>query len=106
MSRFDGSDEDLTYGAALVEVAQRASYPTEAHRNDVVRAIQAEHGLLPPEPDPTTGEIEEEADRKLRELRAAKARRERDAEIAALEAEAAAAEAATDPAAPPAQPVV
>jgi hypothetical protein len=48
---FDGSDEPLSYQQAFVMMAQQISWPTEAIQTQVVRAIQAEKGLLPPEPD-------------------------------------------------------
>ena len=51
MSVFDGSKDPLGYGEALVQVALVASWGSDARRNEVVRAIQAEHDILPPEPD-------------------------------------------------------
>lgn len=51
---FDGEDKPLTYGQALVALAQQVSWPTEKHRAEVVRAIQTEHDLVPAEPDRKT----------------------------------------------------
>lgn len=67
MSRFDGNhDETLTYGQALVELAQRVSWPSEEHGKDVVYAIQAEHGLLPPEPEDEPDQAEQVVIAKLK----------------------------------------
>lgn len=51
MSRFDGSDEELTLGGALVEMATRIAWQTEEMQNEVIRAIRAEFGIEVPEPD-------------------------------------------------------
>lgn len=58
MSKFDGSDAELSYGEALVEVAKRCAWPSEDHAREVVRAIQAEHDLLPPEPEPAAEPVD------------------------------------------------
>lgn len=83
---YDGDpNTPLTYGQALVLLAQQVAWPTSEARDEVVRAVQTEHDLLPPEPDedPT----EDDQDRELRELRAEAARRARDEEIAQLRAQ-------------------
>jgi hypothetical protein len=74
---FDGSDDDLTYGQALVELAKVGLFRTEQHRDEVVRAIQVEHDLVPPEPD-VIANLSDPRDITLRN---------QDAEIAALKAE-------------------
>lgn len=51
MSIFDGSDKELTFGEALCAIAERVSWPTEAHGIAALRAVQREYDLLPPEPD-------------------------------------------------------
>ncbi len=101
MSKFDGSTDPITYGQALVEVALLAGWNSEEHRNEAVRAIQAEHGLLPPDPDVTytdpvygtlAAQDQEIADLKaqLAQTAAEKAQLEKDAELESLRAEVAA----------------
>jgi hypothetical protein len=49
---FDGTDEPLTYGQALVAIAERLSWQSEAHQKEVVLAIQTEHDIVPVEDKP------------------------------------------------------
>lgn len=100
MSKFDGSPDDLSYGQALVELAGRVSWPSEAHGAEVVAAIEAEHGIgldrAAAEPtfyDPRDADLVAK-DAELAELRAKLAARERaeaeaakDAELAELRAQ-------------------
>ncbi len=91
MSKFDGSTDPITYGQALVEVALLAGWNSEEHRNEAVRAIQAEHGLLPPDPDvtytdPVYGTLAAQ-DQEIAELKAQIAKNNAEKEQAAKDAE-------------------
>lgn len=84
MALYDGSPEPLTYGAALVEVAKRCSWPSEEHQAEVVKAIQVEHGLYVV-PEAETRQLELERLRRLAaEADAVAAEAAREAEIAEL----------------------
>jgi len=110
MSMFDGSPDELTYGQALVELAGRVSWPTEAHGLEVVAAIEKEHGIgadrAQPEPvafDPRDADLADKA-AELDRLRAELAARDKadsdtttDGEIERLKAELAARDSATVP---------
>lgn len=99
MSKFDGSPDPLSYGQSLVEIASRVSWPSEAHATEAIRAIQAEHDILPPDPDVVALTDPRDADlaakdAELDKLRADLAARQKkdaeaakDAEIAALKAQ-------------------
>lgn len=82
MSKFDGTKDPLEYGQALVELAKRVPFGSEEERAEVVHAIQDNHGLLPPEPDPEEEEAAALAagadpkDAELRRLRAQLAARD------------------------------
>lgn len=86
---FDGSDEPLTYGQALVLLAERVPGFSEVDRRAVTDTIRAEHDLVLPEPDrpaytdPRDAELAE-----LRKFRDAKllaeAKAKHDAELAEL----------------------
>jgi ATPase subunit of ABC transporter with duplicated ATPase domains len=101
MSKFDGSPDPLTYGQALVEIATRIAWGHEAQGIEVTRAIQAEHGILPPDPDlnyadPVYGTLAAQ-DAEIAELKARiakndaeKAQADKDAELESLRAQAAA----------------
>lgn len=105
MSLFDGGPDDLTYGQALLEIADRISWPTELHKRAALRAIQIEHDLVPPDPDvialtdPRDAELAE-LRASVAKLRAAEATAAKDAEFARLQAEVESLTA--PPAAPPA----
>lgn len=93
MSRYDGSDEPLTYGEALVETARRAPWGSEAERAEILEVIQREHGLYQ-EPDrsedPEDVARAKEAVRLTEEneaLRRKVAQRERDDELEKLRKE-------------------
>jgi hypothetical protein len=92
VSKFDGTDEPLSYGQALVEIASRMPFGAEAQRAEVVEAIQREHGLYTEpeapeaEPDPRDAELEQ-LRAEAAELRTKQAERDREAEAAALRAE-------------------
>lgn len=78
---FDGSDDELTAGQALVLIARNSSLPTytEAEQRQLVRAIEKEYDLVPPDPEPRY------ADPKDRELVETNEELERArAEVAAL----------------------
>jgi len=106
MSRFDGSDEKLDYGHALLEVVERCSWPSEAHRDEVRAALAAEHNIAivaatpayQDSRDQTISQYEDE----LVQLRKEKAERERQAkeaaDLAELEALRAERDATTTPA--------
>lgn len=90
---FDGEDKPLTYGQALVALAQQVSWPTEKHRAEVVRAIQTEHDLVPAEPDRKTL-YNDPRDLTLADQDAKIAQLEKQLRVAQLEAEVATATAA------------
>lgn len=88
MSLFDGSDNELTYPEALIEIAQRVSWATEAHQVQVVHALRKHFDMLPEAPekpyyadarDQTISNYEAELER----LR--KAEKQREADAAELE---------------------
>lgn len=83
MSIFDGSPEPLTYAQALVEIARVAPWRDEAHKAEVVKALQVEHGdYIVPEAETRALEVE-----RLRRLVAEKHAQEKaDAEVAELAA--------------------
>jgi chromosome segregation ATPase len=91
--------EDLTYGQALVELANRVSFGSEQLAGEVRTAIEREHGLyVEPEKigpaDPKDAELDElraQADAtraELEELRAKAARQREADDLAAARAEA------------------
>lgn len=93
MSRYNGTDDELSYGEALVALAERVTWRTEDEQREVVTAIQKEHGIyVEPEviPDPEAIAREKEL-AKLREdnakLKAAAEAREKEAELAKLREE-------------------
>jgi hypothetical protein len=86
VSRFDGSDEELTYAGALLEIAGRVAFPTQEHAAEVIVAIKKEHGIAVVLPEVSIAQQEAELD----QLRAEKQRRADAAEIARLRAELAA----------------
>jgi hypothetical protein len=107
---FDGTDEPLTYGAALVAMATQISWPTEEHQKEVVRAIQREKDLLPPEPDVVdTGDARDitlrAQDAELEQLRKQLANAQEEKRLREEIAAARAGEAAPVPAASDGQPV-
>jgi hypothetical protein len=79
--------DTLSYGEALVELAEHTPFRTAAAKAAVIKAIQVEHGLYV-RPQAETLELELE---QLRAMKAAKdkadAEAARDAELAALRAE-------------------
>lgn len=87
MSKFDGTAFPLSYADALVEIAMRVSpWPSEGHRDEVIKALQTEHGTyIVPEAETKALELE-----RLRALAAEadlKAANEaQDAELALLRA--------------------
>lgn len=81
---YDGSDEPLSYGQALVLLASRPGvFSNEEQQTAIVRAIQAEHGLTPPEPDALVNPADSrdvtlrQQDEELERLRAELARRDK-----------------------------
>lgn len=81
---YDGSDDPLAYGQALVILAQRPGlFANESEQRAVVAAIQGEHGLTPPEPDAVANPSDprdvtlREQDAELDRLRAELARRDK-----------------------------
>lgn len=93
MSKFDGTDEDLSYGRALAEIVERCSWPSEEHKAEVRDVILKQHKLYrAPEKVDDPKEIAQE--KELAKLRAenqklldAQAARDRDAEVEKLKAE-------------------
>lgn len=79
-NRFTGETEPLTYAGALAEIAKATSWPSEQHRDDVVKAILVEHGeYVVPEAETRALELER--------LRVLVAQQEADAKAAAEEVE-------------------
>lgn len=107
----DGSPEPATYGQALVYLAEHyTEYPNDAVRQEIVRAVQREHGLVPPEATPVYADPRDQTinaqDARLAELERQLADRERaDADartaerVAQLEAQLAERDAYVQPAA-------
>lgn len=92
MSKLDGSPEPLTYGEALVAIAQKIAWGSEAIAYEVVRTIQTEHDIVPPDPDKPAFTDPRDAtlvaqEAELAELRAEKARRQAEDQKAANERE-------------------
>ena len=92
----DGSADPATYGQALVYLAENATYPNGNIRAEIVRAVQLEHGLVPPEATPVYADPRDktinaqdtrlaELERKLAERDAADAAAAKDAKVAELE---------------------
>lgn len=52
MTIFNGEDNDLEFGEALVAMAEAIPWRDERHRDAVVRAIRDEYNLYAPEPEP------------------------------------------------------
>lgn len=71
MSVIDGTEEDLSYGQALVELALAASWRHEAHRDAVVKAIRDHHQLeAAPAPVAAPAVLVDPRDARIRELEA------------------------------------
>lgn len=82
MSTFDGTKEPLSYGQALCIAVAAIPLGSEERNREVLRAIQTEHNLLPPDPD-----IAVDEDAELHALRQRKADKDRSDEKARLRAE-------------------
>lgn len=52
---YDGTDTDLSYGQALCLAIGRIPLGNQELERQVLRAIQREHDLLPPDPEPEPG---------------------------------------------------
>jgi hypothetical protein len=110
---YDGTDTELSYGQALVLLASaKGVFPNEPVQNQIVLAIQREHGLVPPPPDVLVQPLDprdqtlRNQDAELALLRAELARRDKldaDAEGKAAEIAALRARLAPSPAAPAAR---
>lgn len=74
MSKLDGTPDPLTYGEALAALAKVAPFGSAEVRDEVVRAIQGEHGILPPEPEPDPNSPEGKLAAQQREIDDLKAR--------------------------------
>lgn len=61
MSLFDGTSEALTYGQALENLVYVASWPSEAHRDEMLDAVRGEHGIVVPKATPTYADPRDEA---------------------------------------------
>ncbi len=96
---FDGSDDELKPGQAILLMARQISWPTEAHQSQICRALEKEFGLETPDPEPTYADPKdqayEEKNKELQDARAEVARLKRAAqeksdadELARLRAEA------------------
>lgn len=103
MSILDGDGTgDPTYAEALVALAQSVNLGTAEKNAAIVRAIQREHDILPPEPELAPGTPGYEAQQLRKQMADQEARmRDQEAELAALRAQATA-NAAQTPAVTPA----
>lgn len=98
MNPYDGSPDELTYGQALCLLADKVAFGDATVGLQVLRAVQKEHGLTPPEP-----EKEEPVDPRDQEIKALKAQLQA-AKAAELDALKSAAAASATPPAPAAEP--
>jgi len=102
VSKFDGTDEPLTYGQALRELAGRVSWPSQEHAAEIDAAIRKEFGIEQAEPDPKPTDPQAyalgQASDRVAQLEAELARRDKaaaEARVAELEAKLAAQDKAT-----------